>query len=376
MGRAAPCEPCNTAGACTQYGPITNWDSDEWDVTITKALDPLTTASINWGSDLEVTATIGTTSLPDVDDDRGVTVVLRSKTMTYRHYRHHAPISQFTARCELELTTDPAYRSEMPYVRVRLVTAAGSVIGGVQWFNIYDQPLTRRAMSSVSGAAVAECGPAWIDYHIEVVLHFPGEWCQQAAQWVTTLGALEFRIGSACESYLAPPPGNDALNVSYTWSGLTNGNYASNISTPPDCDPYLTTYCLDCEQATTVDVEADLAEDEAGATLSIAGVTWDQCGPDIPSNNGAFFYRFRFQWDSDLAQWAIHHRGQHWLSGLSTYLTAAASPLVLVADPQNAKRGLPYAQHPSCGADPYICLNGGDLCESFPTNISLALAAI
>ncbi len=374
MGRPRSCgsvQPCRQKDKCTQFGPIGTWVEDDWEVEIVTRQDPLSTAVITgWGtSELEITATIGSSDL-HVLADHGVDVYLRPK-LTYRHYRHWKPLAQITGRCELEMPTRPALAGRICGLNLA-VKHAGTSIGSVGWMNLYQERHVRRALGTLTPPALPPCPPAWDDqYTFEAHLTFQGYFCIKGGTYTTKLSALEWRIGSACESYLAPSPGNDSLHVSTVWTDPVDERPIDGIIEPPDC---AFRYCTVCADNGDVTVQGDMAAGSGAVGLSVGFVPWPHCvHSELWENNGSFFYSMPFEWDPDIADWAIHHRGSNYLAGNSSHLSAGS--LLLTAAPYRSHGGGAIAVHPDCGPVPYVCQPVGDIC-THPATFTLSLATI
>lgn len=367
------CGDCPQEDHCTQFGPISAWNPADWDVTITATGDdPTSTASINWsGPDLEVTATVGTSGSGYITY-RPVQVVLRHKTFVYRHYRHQKPFTLLTMRCELELAARPIMAlGQGAAVLVRMVTAAGAPVGITGVPNLYNERRIRRDHQTLTPIVPPPCPPPYVDYFFEVVLTFSGSYCNRGEYWVTKLNDLEWRVGSDCESYVLPHPGNDALEGSFTWSGLSNGSGRTHGMNPPDCEPY--DECLPCELTDPVTVYGSTAADTGVVGFSVGFVPWTNCSfisSDL-ANNGAPLFAAALAWDGDIGEWAIHHRGYHYMSGHTTRLTGGLS---LTAAAFLWIIGGNLLVDPECGPDQWFCLET-DICNNWPLTLSVALSA-
>ncbi len=381
MGRAVPCgddnENCVDVDHCTQFGPITEWNAEDWETTITAiGDDPSSTATIDFGGDLVITATVGTDSNP-LNNFRTVQVVMRHQTLIYRHYRHQKPFTHLTMQCVLQLAARPAMPGgALSGMSLRLVPVAGGAsVGSVGVANIYGENRTRRAYAELTPIAKPPCPPAYVDYYIELVFSFPGGYCSRGEDWVAKLDALEFRIGSNCESYVLPSPGNDALTGSLTWEGLSVGSGKTTGASPPECtifDP-----CLDCATNDPVTVFGSTVANTGAIGFSVGFVPWSNCSQVSidNSNNGSFLYACALAWDGDIGEWAIHHRGTHYLSGHTTRLEGG---LDLTAVAYQWKVGGPVHIDIEClenvGDPEWICLET-DICNDWPATLSVALGA-
>lgn len=375
MGRAQPCGTCEQEEKCTQWGPFNTWVEDDWDVEIVPRDDPASSASITgWGSsDLEITTTIGTSTVSvsvgtNVGADRGIDVYLRPK-LHYRHYRHWKHPTLLTARCELELPARPGtFTGALAPAVIMNAKHNLTTFASVIWGNLYQERHVRRGAQSITPPAPPTCPPAWDDgYTFEVRLAFPGGWCNQGQSWTTRIGALEWRLGSNCVSYLAPSPGNDALHGATSWSDLTD---LSGFCARPGCGS--------CTANPTVNVAGDMLLDTSSLGLGIPFVEWPylECPawPEGFETNAAGFYSMLMAWDADLADWAIHHRGHHYLADNPVRLTAGG--LTLTAAPYRWIPAGAFAQPEFCEyPDPYRCAEG-DVCGNFPAAFPVSLVAL
>ena len=372
MGRhCTDCPP--TEVLCDEMPPITDFVESDWDVEIQLHSDPLTSVSINWGSPLEITCTIGTTQtgnvFQDASLDRGATVRLRHRTWRHRHYKWQTPLTLFAQRADCELATTPVAtlgRQLTLFPLVRDAKSLVSILGpSSQWAALYQERLIRRHNFGLVDPW-PPCPPLSRDYDAGFGINFPGHLCQIGQSWTWKCHSLEWQIGSNCAGYAVPSPGSDALSGELVIDGLTNGIWAvptitwdgtQCVQSNPECG--------DCELWMPMTFRGSTPANGSSLPLTNFRNVLTHCGPDQFSG----LLDTALEWDSDLGQWVAHWRGRHYLSGKTDKL--AAGSVALTKSAIEWIGGGVMAVPAQCGGG-FQCVVS-DKCNNFPASINVSL---